>query len=58
MIGFRAPGTPDERRLGPNEYVAVRRARFVQLATASDDWLLLEFLGVLLIGLVIGWALS
>ena len=60
MIGFRAPGAGPEprRKLGPHDYVAVRRGRFLRLYDGSDDWLLAGFAVLMLLAGFLGYALG
>lgn len=60
MIGFQAPGPKFkyEERRDPNEYMAVRRSRFIRLNIDSDDWVFVTLLVMLMLGALIGLMLA
>lgn len=56
MIGFQHPGphAPYEERRDPNEYMAVRRSRFIRLGIDSDDWVFVYLLVMFVAGILAG----
>lgn len=54
MIGFRPSGSMPTRPTDPHVYLAHRRSRFVQLAIASDDWVVVVFIVLFLLGILVG----